>query len=136
VLQSLAVGWFPEAEWRVALERWPSLGEEMPRAHDAYRAAIEARLRTISAGTRGARLVMVPLTVEAIDAHAAAHPDADPGSAELRGRTASALAAEGAGVVWPPGRNEACWCGSGRKYKTCCAALPAPGPEPAGGAEV
>ncbi|WP_223830437.1 SEC-C domain-containing protein [Nocardiopsis quinghaiensis] len=21
---------------------------------------------------------------------------------------------------WPPGRNEACWCGSGRKYKKCC----------------
>ncbi|WP_444960367.1 SEC-C metal-binding domain-containing protein [Nocardiopsis sp. M1B1] len=21
---------------------------------------------------------------------------------------------------WPPGRNEPCWCGSGRKYKKCC----------------
>ncbi|OOC54300.1 MULTISPECIES: SEC-C domain-containing protein [Nocardiopsis] len=21
---------------------------------------------------------------------------------------------------WPPGRNEACWCGSDRKYKKCC----------------
>ena len=21
---------------------------------------------------------------------------------------------------WPPGRNEACWCASGRKYKKCC----------------
>lgn len=27
--------------------------------------------------------------------------------------------------AWPPGRNEPCWCGSGRKYKKCCAA-PAP----------
>ena len=24
--------------------------------------------------------------------------------------------------LWPPGRNEPCWCGSGRKYKTCCGA--------------
>ncbi|MGO9505871.1 MAG: SEC-C metal-binding domain-containing protein, partial [Mycobacterium sp.] len=23
---------------------------------------------------------------------------------------------------WPPGRNQPCWCGSGRKYKKCCAA--------------
>lgn len=22
--------------------------------------------------------------------------------------------------AWPPGRNEACWCASGRKYKKCC----------------
>jgi uncharacterized protein YchJ len=25
-------------------------------------------------------------------------------------------------VAWPPGRNERCWCGSGVKYKKCCAA--------------
>ncbi len=25
-------------------------------------------------------------------------------------------------VTWPPGRNEPCWCGSGRKYKKCCGA--------------
>jgi tetratricopeptide (TPR) repeat protein len=23
---------------------------------------------------------------------------------------------------WPPGRNQPCWCGSGVKYKKCCAA--------------
>jgi hypothetical protein len=25
-------------------------------------------------------------------------------------------------VPWPPERNAACWCGSGRKYKKCCGA--------------
>ncbi len=25
-------------------------------------------------------------------------------------------------IAWPPGRNEPCWCGSGRKYKKCCGA--------------
>lgn len=25
-------------------------------------------------------------------------------------------------IAWPPGRNQPCWCGSGRKYKKCCAA--------------
>ena len=23
-------------------------------------------------------------------------------------------------TAWPPGRNDACWCGSGAKYKKCC----------------
>ncbi|GGV39351.1 hypothetical protein GCM10010182_74670 [Actinomadura cremea] len=23
-------------------------------------------------------------------------------------------------VPWPPGRNDTCWCGTGRKYKKCC----------------
>lgn len=26
----------------------------------------------------------------------------------------------GTKVEWPPGRNQACWCGSGTKYKKCC----------------
>ena len=26
------------------------------------------------------------------------------------------------GTSWPPGRNDACWCGSERKYKKCCGA--------------
>ncbi|MEO5876158.1 MAG: SEC-C domain-containing protein [Streptosporangiaceae bacterium] len=25
-------------------------------------------------------------------------------------------------IAWPPGRNDTCWCGSGAKYKKCCAA--------------
>lgn len=54
----------------------------------------------------------------------------DPGELE---RLASLLAAglrdaayaadqmrAGNGLAWPPGRNDACWCESGRKYKRCC----------------
>jgi uncharacterized protein YecA (UPF0149 family) len=44
--------------------------------------------------------------------------------AQLRARYAADLCSETSGVIaWPPGRNEPCWCGSGRKYKKCCAAL-------------
>ncbi|CAN5313877.1 type I methionyl aminopeptidase [soil metagenome] len=37
-----------------------------------------------------------------------------------------------------PGRNEPCWCGSGRKYKKCHASADAPGPRaaPAGGLDL
>lgn len=31
-----------------------------------------------------------------------------------------ALADTTPSITWPPGRNDACWCGSGRKYKRCC----------------
>lgn len=31
------------------------------------------------------------------------------------------IEAAGTGPIeWPPGRNDECWCGSGRKYKRCC----------------
>jgi uncharacterized protein YecA (UPF0149 family) len=32
------------------------------------------------------------------------------------------LEARDDGEAWPPGRNDECWCGSGRKYKKCCGA--------------
>ncbi|MFF0271701.1 SEC-C metal-binding domain-containing protein [Kribbella sp. NPDC004536] len=36
---------------------------------------------------------------------------------------------DGRRIVWPPARNEACWCGSGVKYKRCCGG-PLPAVEP------
>jgi hypothetical protein len=36
---------------------------------------------------------------------------------------------DGRRVVWPPPRNNPCWCGSGAKYKKCCGG-PLPHVEP------
>jgi uncharacterized protein YecA (UPF0149 family) len=39
----------------------------------------------------------------------------------VRSRADLELTADGPRLrPWPPGRNEPCWCGSGRKYKKCC----------------
>jgi hypothetical protein len=47
--------------------------------------------------------------------------------AQLRARYAADLCSDPTrGTTWPPGRNEPCWCGSGRKYKKCCG-VPDPG---------
>jgi hypothetical protein len=48
-----------------------------------------------------------------------------PDSAEARAEYAAHLAAarDPALIAWPPGCNQPCWCGSGRKYKKCCAAM-------------
>ena len=115
----LAVGWFPQHEWEVAIDRWPSLAAEMPADHAAYRAAIQQRVQDLRTRMTGVRLVMVELSVAALD-RGAADDNLDAGSAELRGRVATAAALNGKGRVWPPGRNNPCWCGSTRKYKQCC----------------
>lgn len=40
---------------------------------------------------------------------------------DLPGDLVLAVEASGIGpIAWPPGRNDECWCGSGRKYKRCC----------------
>lgn len=43
------------------------------------------------------------------------HPDSE-------ARNTYAAHADSGVVSWPPRRNQPCWCGSGRKYKKCCAA--------------
>lgn len=121
VQQILAVGWFQKPEWVEALQRWPNLADDMPTDHDAYRAAVEQRMHDIRARTRGARLIMVSHTVADLDERATID-GGDAGGAELRGRAASLLAHHGEGVLWPPKRNDPCWCGSAVKYKQCCGA--------------
>ncbi len=121
VQQTFAIGWFPSSDWAPALERWPELGEELPRDHDGYRASVEGRMRAISDRARGMRLLMVLVTVADIDEQALAD-GADPNDPEVRGRAASRLAQAGAGRNWPPARNDPCWCASEIKYKFCCGA--------------
>jgi uncharacterized protein YecA (UPF0149 family) len=70
----------------------------------------------------------------AVDAGLQTHPDPRCLRAESlmrAGRVADARAeyaahlaanADPGVIAWPPGRNQPCWCGSGRKYKKCCAA--------------
>lgn len=45
-----------------------------------------------------------------------------PGGRSAREEFAAEAARRGLATAWPPGRNDACWCGSDRKYKKCCGA--------------
>ena len=60
---------------------------------------------------------IVPIVV---DEYAAWCTEQDEDPEEARAAYAAHRMREGAAIPWPPGRNEACWCGSGRKYKKCC----------------
>jgi len=120
----LSVAWFPAPEWVIALERWPDLLDDLPREHTAYSHEIEARAKRIARAIPGQPLHVSPLTVDALVAHAVLE-DQDPGTAEARASYAGEVVRTGVALAWPPGRNDLCWCGSGRKYKKCCGPVPA-----------
>lgn len=121
---ALAMGWFPADQWPVAIERWPHLLDDLPADHLAYSHATEARIKRIARRLPGNRLHVAPLTVDGlvISAEESGH---EPGTGEARSAHAAQLLQVGEAAVWPPGRNDPCWCGSQRKYKKCCGPVPA-----------
>ncbi len=95
---------------------YPSLAEEYP-SYEEHLRTIEASLRELAtSGT--ANLGIVPGTVPSYEAFAASE-SASPTDATLLPQYATTLAARGRAVAWPPQRETACWCGSGRTYEEC-----------------
>jgi tetratricopeptide (TPR) repeat protein len=119
----LAIGWFPADQWPEACQRWPGLLDDLPADHLGYSQATEARIKRIARHVAGNRLHVAAMTVDGLQTHAAEFGH-DPGSAEARSSYAAALLHAGEVAVWPPGRNEPCWCRSERKYKKCCGPVP------------
>ncbi|MFJ6153764.1 SEC-C domain-containing protein [Micromonospora profundi] len=105
---------WPEAEFTALLTRWPALVDSYPKTWDEHRAQIERAL-TEASGLGGADLGVVAGTVEGL----AAFVGDDPIDEETLDGYADSLDEVGL-TSWPPGRNDACWCGSGAKYKKCC----------------
>jgi hypothetical protein len=112
-----AVAWFPPDQRDAALERWPDLAEDL--AHpECYATRIERQLRDLHHAL-GHRPAVAPLIVEELLAWAA-DEGYDPGRGEARSMYAVERHRTDRSIPWPPGRNEPCWCRSGRKYKRCC----------------
>jgi tetratricopeptide (TPR) repeat protein len=117
----VATPYFPRDEFERAVAAWPAFAEDWcADGHEAYALELDQRMRAVS-GSAPRRPVVVPLTVDDVVEHAAVH-DIDPDWAEARARTAYEIAREAPErvIAWPPGRNDPCWCGSGRKHKRCC----------------
>jgi tetratricopeptide (TPR) repeat protein len=112
-----AVAWFPPDQHDAALERWPDLAEDLADP-ERYARHIERQLRDLH-GALGHRSAVAPLNVEELLAWAAGE-GYDPSSGEARSMYAAELRRTDRSITWPPGRNEPCWCRSGRKYKRCC----------------
>lgn len=120
---TVAVAWFPANEWVEAIRRWPDLLDDLPAEHQAYSHEIEARTKRLARQLPGRAVHVSSLTVDGLVDHASSVGD-DPGSAEARSSYAAELLRVGGAVRWPPGRNDTCWCGSGKKYKQCCGPIP------------
>jgi len=79
--------------------------------------------------TGAARLLIAPLRASELRQWVADHEPDEENPAQLRAQYAADLGRDRLGTIpWPPGRNEPCWCGSGRKYKKCCGAPGSGGP--------
>jgi hypothetical protein len=112
-----ALAWFPPDQRATAVQHWSELAEDF--ANPArYAERIEAQLRDLHAAL-GNRPAVAPLIVDDFLAWAA-DEGYDPSSGEARSVYAAEVHRTGRAISWPPGRNDACWCRSGRKYKRCC----------------
>jgi hypothetical protein len=110
-----ALAWFPRDEHAAAAARWPG-----PADADAAAVQAEHALREMARETGRPPRIAALRVAELVAL--AEREGLDPGTAEARARLAAELAREGRTLPWPPGRNDPCWCGSGRKYKRCCGA--------------
>jgi hypothetical protein len=90
---------------------WTSLGEPVD-AESSTGSRRSARTGAPLPG-RAHRFPDAPPYVDRPCGHCGYRPEASRAEQEARG------------VAWPPGRNDRCWCGSGRKYKKCCGRVPA-----------
>lgn len=105
---------WPQAEFTALLLRWPTLADTYPVTWDEHRTNLE-RAFVEAAGLGGAGLGVVVGSAAGLAAFAGDGPIDE----ETLDEYADSL--DEAGVTaWPPGRNDACWCGSGAKYKKCC----------------
>ncbi|PWR12451.1 hypothetical protein DKT68_03215 [Micromonospora acroterricola] len=105
---------WPQAEFEALLARWPALADSYPATWDEHRAQTERALAD-AAGLGAADLGVVAGSVAGL-ASFAEQAGSDPTDEETLDEYADSLDE----VAWPPGRNDACWCGSGAKYKKCC----------------
>lgn len=126
----MAVAWLPAEDYEQALELWPAFAAsdliatpDGPLSHALYCRAMQEKLVAYSeAGAPG--FTVVPIRIAPFTAWCAEQSQqAD--SADARAEYVSHLTATGGPglTAWPPGRNNRCWCGSGVKYKKCCASV-------------
>jgi tetratricopeptide (TPR) repeat protein len=131
--QPVAWAWLPADEMAHLEQRWPDIADASTVRdesgglvdHATYCRRMEGRLRAASeAGMTAIRIA--PLRWAEYTAWREENEEeGDP--AQLRARHAADLCRDPMrAITWPPGRNERCWCGSGRKYKKCCG-VPDPG---------
>ncbi|SHM94927.1 SEC-C motif-containing protein [Cryptosporangium aurantiacum] len=113
--------YWPAEQWDAMAARWPQFVPEYGDDHDTHRRMVEDMLRR-HAEDSGATLGVASLTVDGLVEFAAAR-EFDAAGSETRAAYAAELGRAGTVTSWPPAQRQKCWCGSGRTYRECCAAI-------------
>lgn len=116
--EGIAVLFWPRPEFDDLLLRWPVLAEAYNQTWDEHRTTLQRDLVQLSESGQ-TRLAVFAGSVDEL-AHYADRSGGDPTDPQVRQDYADELTEHRRETVWPPGRNETCWCGSGVKYKKCC----------------
>jgi hypothetical protein len=112
---TLVVFW-PRAEHKELLARWPHLTAEVGATWDEHRRQHERRCALVNRAGHGVN--QTPGNVADLESFLRDRKVRKPSAADLLAYPD--LRAQPVMTPWPPARTSACWCGSGRKYKQCC----------------
>jgi tetratricopeptide (TPR) repeat protein len=116
--EGTAVLFWPRTEFDRLMLRWPRLVESYGSTWDEHRAVMERALVRL-AESGHATLAVLAGAVDELAGYAERR-GGDPTDAQVRQGYVEHLQVHPRRRLWPPQRNEACWCGSGLKYKKCC----------------
>jgi hypothetical protein len=117
--EGTAVLYWPLDQFNALLLRWPKLADIYGATWHDHRARLEQGLVTLSESGEP-RLAVFAGSVDDLAEYVGRHggdvadPEVRQGYVEHREQTHAPR------QLWPPQRNELCWCGSGAKYKRCC----------------
>lgn len=114
----IAVLFWPSAEFDRLLAWWPHLAGVYGADWDDHRGQLERHLSLLWETGRTGLAVMVGAAGEL--AQYAAELGGDPGDVAIRQGYAEVVDGQQREIAWPPGRNEACWCGAPHPYRLCC----------------
>ena len=119
----LGLGWFPRQEFTAAPRTWPHLAQSWGSTdHGVYNRQLQRHLVELTEFDSAMGDVwIVPIELEVFHGWCG-RTGHDPATAAARSAyAAQQLRGQADGLIsWPPERNAACWCASGRKYKKCC----------------
>lgn len=117
--EGAAVLFWPRAEFDALVLRWPGLAETYGADWGEHRARVQRGLVSLSESGE-ARLAVFDGAVKDLADFLTRH-GGDPTDPDVRqDYVEHREQADPVRRLWPPPRNQACWCGSRAKYKKCC----------------
>jgi hypothetical protein len=117
--EGTAVLYWPLDQFNALLLRWPTLADVYGASWHEHRTRLEQGLVALSESGE-ARLAVFAGSVDDLAEYVARH-GGDVADSEVRqDYVEHREQTHSTRHLWPPQRNEVCWCGSGVKYKRCC----------------